>query len=252
MQLTESKLSVLKQVRLLIAIPGANWESDFGMSLANMVQELSVRPMAGVKSHAFSIMNTKGSRLGTIRHQLADTAVQSKSTHILFMDTDHAFPKQIAHVLMSRRCDVIAINCVTKTIPAVATARDYDAETPAGKPIPICCDVAVPVRRVWRVGMGVMLIDVDVFRRLEKPWFGQRWDPRINDDVGEDWYFCEQLEKAGIPIHIDQQLSPLVTHIGRAHYHWEMQTKPEPTAEEDPGHGSIRVVRSLSEVGLAS
>lgn len=250
MLLNESKVSILNQVRLLIAIPGANWESDFGMSLVNMVRELGQRPMAGVKNHAFSIMNTKGSRLGTIRHQLADAAVGSKSTHVLFLDTDHAFPAQLAHVLISRRCDVIAVNCVTKTIPAIATARDFDATEPAGKPVPIVADAEVMVRRVWRVGMGVMLINVEVFKRLEKPWFGQRWDPQINDDVGEDWYFCEQLEKAGIPIYIDQQLSPLVTHIGRAHYHWEMQPKYDERPEQP--ESPIQIVRNLNEVGLAS
>lgn len=249
MPLNEAKISVLGQIRLLVAVPGANWESDFGMSLANMVRELGQRPMAGVKNHAFSIMNTKGSRLGTIRHQLADAAVESKSTHVLFLDTDHAFPAALAHVLISRRCDVIAVNCVTKTIPAIPTARDFDENDPAGKPIPIEADTEIPVRRVWRVGMGAMLINVDVFKRLEKPWFGQRWDPRVNDDVGEDWYFCEQLEKAGIPIYIDQQLSPLVTHIGRAHYHWEMQPKP---TEQLQHESSIQVVKSLKEVGIGS
>lgn len=248
MQLIESKIDHLRQVRLLIAIPGKHWESDFGLCLANMVHDLS-KPLANVKSHAFSIYNTKGSILPQVREQLADIAVQSKSTHVLFLDTDHSFPPQLARVLISRRCDVIAVNCVTKTVPANATARLYNPEKPEGDQLRIVAEPLHPVQKVWRVGMGVMLVSVDVFHKLQKPYFGTKWDEKLQHHVGEDWFFCEKLEEAGVPIFVDEQLSPLVTHIGDVHFHWEMQGKPEEVVHPE---SSIHIVKSLDEVGLAA
>lgn len=247
MPLSEAHISILRHVRLLIAVAGKYWHADFGMCLAMMCQDLS-SPLSGVKDHAFSLYNTKGSILPQVREELADIAVKSKSTHVLFLDTDHSFPKQLARVLISRRCDVIAVNCVTKTVPAVATARSHDPKNFAGSPVRIQADAVIPVQRVWRVGMGAMLVDVDVFHKLKKPYFGTRWDEEQQHHVGEDWWFCERLEEAGIPIHIDNQLSPLVTHIGDVHFHWEMQAAPQ--KEEETLTSSLQVVGSLAEVGL--
>jgi hypothetical protein len=59
-----------------------------------------------------------------------------------------------------------------------------------------------------------MLIDVEVFKQIPKPWFMLDYMPEIDDFVGEDWYFCSLLEKAGIPIYVDHDASKRVGHIG--------------------------------------
>ncbi len=215
-------MSELAQVRLLIAVPGKHWEADFGISLAMLANDLTSAPLAGVGSHAFSICNIKGSILPQVREELLEQAIMSKSTHVLFLDTDHTFPRQLARVLISRRCDVIGVNCVTKTLPVVPTARQFSLEKREGIPIPIEENPSAAVSEVWRVGMGVMLIKIDALKDLRKPFFGTRWDEQTDHHVGEDWFFCEKLQKAGITIHIDNQLSPLVTHIGSLQYNWTM------------------------------
>lgn len=59
--------------------------------------------------------------------------------------------------------------------------------------------------------MGIMLIDMKIFKFLEKPWFGMRWEGG-EYLVGEDWWFCERVEAAKFDIFIDQGLSNEVRH----------------------------------------
>jgi len=73
------------------------------------------------------------------------------------------------------------------------------------------------LRRVWRVGMGVMLLNMQIFEVVKKPWFGMKWVRGAEGDsdeylVGEDWWFCERVEEAGLRIYIDQDLSNEVRH----------------------------------------
>lgn len=53
-------------------------------------------------------------------------------------------------------------------------------------------------------GMGCALINVDLFRRLNYPWYD--WVNYADDNRGslsEDLYFCERCRKKGIPIYTD-------------------------------------------------
>jgi hypothetical protein len=70
------------------------------------------------------------------------------------------------------------------------------------------------LEKVWRVGCGIMLIDLGVLASVPKPWFSIVYDDTMKDETGEDWFFCEQLEKAGIPRYVDHDASKYVGHIG--------------------------------------
>ena len=53
-------------------------------------------------------------------------------------------------------------------------------------------------------GMGCALINVDLFRQLNYPWYD--WVNYADDNRGslsEDLYFCERCRKKGIPIYTD-------------------------------------------------
>lgn len=65
--------------------------------------------------------------------------------------------------------------------------------------------------RVDVIGAGCMMMDVEVFRRLEKPYFKYSPDPRMKDPTmlkaSEDMWFCHQLYKAQIPIWMNSNIS---------------------------------------------
>ena len=66
-----------------------------------------------------------------------------------------------------------------------------------------------------------MLIDLSIMSRVAKPWFKVEWGDESNQ-YGEDWWFCQQFEKAGIPIFVDHELSWQVGHIGQMEYFHNM------------------------------
>jgi hypothetical protein len=68
------------------------------------------------------------------------------------------------------------------------------------------------------VGAGCMLIDLKIFDRIEKPWF--EWTQgRRPGGVSEDFYFCEKVRAAGIPIHIDNTVR--CDHIDWSQLNWK-------------------------------
>jgi len=222
---------LLEEVRLAIGIPTTGLvHSDFSLCLAMLSHDLSF-PLHMVKKHTFSIYFEKGSMLAQQRETIVEIAQAGKATHLLMIDTDHAFPQQLARVLLSRRVSVIAVNCVTKTFPAVATARD-DGGT-AGLPIRITAAPDTACRKVWRVGTGISLFDMKVFDKLKQPYFGVRWDEKRRRHVYEDWVLMEKLEAAGVPIYIDQQIAPLVQHIGTYSFSYLDQAAEEPEQRKE-------------------
>ena len=63
------------------------------------------------------------------------------------------------------------------------------------------------LRRVKRVGMHFFMAHRSVYEAIEPPWFKYHdADKRSAGNRGEDFYFCEQLEKAGVPLWVDRSV----------------------------------------------
>jgi hypothetical protein len=213
-----------KNPSVLIAVPSHSfWEADFGMSMLGLVAS-SVNPPEGFESLSIGVQNTKGSILPNLRQHLVRKAIEMEATHILFVDSDMTFPSWMLHRLLEARRPVVAANCVTKSLPPSPTARMRDG-TKHGKvlsQLDYRSDTAQEYVGVWRVGTGIMLIETNVFEKLEQPWFPLEWDEELGEVVGEDWGFCKRCEEAGIPIVVDTLLSHTIGHVGRLEYHPDM------------------------------
>jgi hypothetical protein len=168
----------------------------------------------GASDQSLVIIKKRGSILPQMRHQLLRQAVNSQTTHLLFLDTDQTFPSNTLHRLLQWRKPIVACNVAVKKVPSCPTARGFERQpvyTLAG---------ATGLKKVWRVGCGVMLIETDAIRSIPPPWFLDKWVsenpdyPDAEDYQGEDWGFCEVLEANRIPIYIDQGLSWEIGHIG--------------------------------------
>jgi hypothetical protein len=139
-------------------------------------------------------------------------------THALFIDTDQTFPMDAAHRLIAWKKPVVACNIPLKVMPSFPTARARSG-SPFGTPIfSMGRDNIVGLEKVWRVGAGVMMIDLSILEKIEKPWFEIRYSDKHAQFVGEDWYFVKKVEDAGFDVFIDHQLSRLVGHVGQFQY----------------------------------
>jgi hypothetical protein len=48
------------------------------------------------------------------------------------------------------------------------------------------------------------------------------YKPEVDAYQGEDWNMCEALEKAGVPIYVDHDLSKRIGHVGTFKYTHEV------------------------------
>lgn len=199
---------------VMIAIPsGSEWKADFGMSLAGLIASINKPLRNNRQIERLRLWNTKGSILSRSRQTLVEKAQEDKVSHILFLDSDMVFPEWALHRLLDLELMVVAANCATKQLPSTPTARYYDPMTLAGAQVYTKPNIPL-IEEVWRVGTGVMLINMKVFDKVLRPWFDITWNETLQDYTGEDWNFCQKVQNAGIPIHIDHMLSKHIGHIG--------------------------------------
>lgn len=199
---------------VMIAIPsGSDWKADFGMSLAGLIASINKPLRKGKQIEMLRLWNTKGSILSRSRQTLVEKAQEEKVSHILFLDSDMVFPEWTLHRMLDLELMVVAANCATKQLPSTPTARHYDPMTRAGEQV-YSNGTEKLIEEVWRVGTGVMLINMKVFDKVPSPWFDITWNEALQDYTGEDWNFCKKLQDAGIPIHIDHVLSQHIGHVG--------------------------------------
>jgi len=207
-----------KEIHLGVGVPGGTgyWVNDMAMSLIHLTTAMLTIPVPGYAKQQMSVLSSKSSLLPKARNELIVQALAQKCTHLLFIDTDQTFPSWTAHAMVSRRLPVVAANVPIKSIPSKPSARNYNPAWWGGDIVDTGPD-STGVQQVWRVGTGIMLVDLSILEKVQKPYFSTDW--RVMPDgteecIGEDWWFCERLEAAGIPIHIDHDVSIRVGHVG--------------------------------------
>jgi hypothetical protein len=220
-------VNTARHTKLAICVPTlGDWKADFGYSLAAMCVYISAALFEEGESREAVFFDKRTSNLPRSRQEALEDALMQDCTHALFIDTDQGFPMETAHRLLAWKKPVVACNIPLKTIPSFPTAR-HRGPTPFGVPV-YSNSSANPMglEKVWRVGSGVMMIDLSILKekdaqgnpKIPKPWFELRYSDKHQQFVGEDWYFCKKVEDAGFDIYIDHDLSRHISHVGNFQY----------------------------------
>ena len=189
---------------------------EFLASLVGLIVDFSENGQGG-DVHRLGLSIQRGSILPQLRHKIVRKALEIESTHILFADSDQDFPPYTLRALLSHRLPVVGANIATKILPSIPTARLKSGHS--GVPL---YPGGNGVIKVWRLGLGLVLVETEVFRKIDPPWFEVRYEPEIDDFMGEDWFFMSRLEAAGIGVYVDQDLSAEVGHWGELRYGLEL------------------------------
>lgn len=201
--------------KLAICIPSNGvWVADFGYCLAQMCVYCSSSLFFEGEAREVLFIDKRTSNLPRSRQECLEDALMQECTHALFIDTDQTFPADAAHRLLRAKKHVVAANIPLKVMPSFPTARARSA-SPFGAPIfSNSPDNPQGLEKVWRVGAGLMLIDLSILAKIPKPWFEIRYSDKHKQFVGEDWYFVKKCEDAGFDTWIDHDLSRHVGHVG--------------------------------------
>ena len=156
-------------------------------------------------------MATEGYTIAENRNSLAAKACQNDCSHLLMIDDDMVFPEYTLESLMRHDKDIVAINYHPRQFGdgymvwvkgEMAGARTPESRLPRTL---FECD---------GVGFGSVLIKTELFRKIERPWFGwQMYDTGMVKE-GEDFYFCRKAREAGYTIWCDPTIKPIF-HIGK-------------------------------------
>ena len=202
------EIESVKPVRIAIAVPCQDEvKTEFAFSLAAMVNCIHGQQIPGLE--ALAVMNRRTSVLPDSRNALAEMALKQDFTHMLWIDSDMRFPPDMLQRLLARDVPFVGINASMRRPPYRTTAMLKDRE------LLVTNKHSTGLEKVERVGMGVVLHEVEVLRRIKKPpyfSFGYVKHKRIHR--GEDYYFCEKVRRAGYQIYVDQDVSKDVGHIG--------------------------------------
>lgn len=144
-----------------------------------------------------------GTIIGNNRTLLVDQARMQLVSHILFIDSDMRFPANTIERLVAHDKDIVAANCKQRTQDQWTARVNGEFISSVGKE---------GIEKVDTVGFGVMLIKLEVFLKIEKPYFANPYDGVKL--IGEDVFFCEMAHRKDIDIFIDHDLSQDVKHIG--------------------------------------
>ncbi len=217
-----------RDLDVCVAIPSLeDWKAKFGISLAGIVAVFSMQ-IGAARSQNLRLFTKQGSILPKMRHELVDYAMKDGCSHLFFVDSDMEFPTNTLRNLLTREKKVIAANCAIKLFPSAPTARVFDPNNDRGKLL-FTRENSHGVQQVWRIGTGVMLLDLQALAFLPPPWFQVTWREDAKTYEGEDWNFCRSLEEHNVPIFIDHDVSKTIGHLGEMRYDYSLV---EPEVEE--------------------
>lgn len=175
----------------------------------------------------------RSSILPEARTELVKFALDADCTHALFLDSDMRFPKDTLVRLLAHREPIVGVNYARRRFPITPTASDENLQPVFVEPD---VDGLVPV---GHMGFGVVLVDLDVFRRIPGPWFQIGFLAATGKYVGEDVYFCALVHEHGLTPLVDNTLSREIAHLGEMEYRSEhtLQLRELAAPDETPVHG---------------
>lgn len=198
---------------IAICIPARDQvHTSFSYSLTNMACEWSVANVPN--GDKLALYHSKGTLIANQRQDLARVAIEGGATHILWLDSDMRFPKDTLTRLLAHDKPIVACNYATRRIPVKTVAFENDQDWTC-----VYTDEdSTGLQPVASVGMGVMLVDAEVYKAMPKPYFAIGYSAAADAFIGEDIYFCRKARTCGFEVLIDHDLSKEIRHIGEMDY----------------------------------
>lgn len=147
------------------------------------------------------------------RNELVRAALELRSiddgaefTHLLWLDSDHVFNRdmfcQLARHYARPEVDMISALYFNRNEPFLPVVYVKDTNESIYTHYPL---VEVPncLCEVDAVGFGAIMTKLDIFRKMEDPWF--HMTGRDGTHIGEDMSFCAHAKQEGYRIFLDGQ-----------------------------------------------
>lgn len=162
------------------------------------------------------------SNIASGRQHRVDDVVKGDCTHLLFIDDDMVFARDIVHKMLTEM-NKLTIEGHAKIAMGVNACRKspvdlfYTAKG-VGSDDFLKSKGESGVAEVGYCGLGVFLIPVNILREIPAPHFEVRWLEGTKEHQGEDFYFVNKLREHGVEVFVDQDISQTIGHAGEFIY----------------------------------
>jgi glycosyltransferase involved in cell wall biosynthesis len=185
--------------RVAIAVPSGDMvHADFAMAYAQLCMASAAFPL--------QLITVKSSIVAQARNNGVEHAREFGADYLLFLDSDMVFPPIVLLRLVLHRKDIVGATYTRRVAPYDALGSKL-AEQPAV--------LSGDLLEMHRIPTGCLLINMQVFDKLAKPYFRFDTDDK-GQIVGEDYVFCDRAREAGFRIWCDAFLSREIGHIGQS------------------------------------
>jgi GT2 family glycosyltransferase len=172
--------------------------ADFAMAYAQLCMASAGLPL--------QLITVKSSIVAQARNNGVELARGFGADYILFLDSDMLFPSTALFRLLLHRKDIVGATYTKRVAPFEILGTKL-AEQPAV--------LSGDLLEMQRIPTGCLLIKMDVFEKLSKPYF--RFDIDAQGAiVGEDYVFCDRAREAGFQIWCDAVMSREIGHLGQS------------------------------------
>jgi hypothetical protein len=187
-----------KLPHVAIAVPSGDMvHADFSRAYAELCMASAKLPL--------HLITVKSSIVAQARNNAVELAQNCGANFLLFLDSDMLFPPTVLFRLLLHRKDIVGATYTKRVAPYEILGTKLD-----NQPITSSGDLL----EMRRIPTGCLLINMQVFNKLTKPYFRFETDA-AGAIVGEDYVFCDRAREAGFQIWCDAVMSREIGHLGQ-------------------------------------
>ncbi len=160
--------------------------------------------------HVAQFIIQQGPYIHLNRDYVVLEAQKSDYTHLFFVDNDVCFAPASLDRLLAHDKDIVGAPYNMRTLPPQTMIKmmDEDGNMKGGS----IADLPKELFKCYALGTGCMLIKMDVFKKISRPWFFYGKFDEDEGGMGEDVFFCKKAHEIGYDVWCDPTIS--VGHIG--------------------------------------
>jgi len=176
----------------------SNFKLGVGLPLSfHMIPSAFFDSFITMEKPPFIYLRTSNGPIDQMRNSIVETAIDSGCSHLIMMDTDQVYHPQTITRLLSHRLP--AVGCLVYrryppfdplmlkgTLSKYETISEWEPNS---------------LVEVDATGTGCVMFDMDVFRKMSKPWF--KCSTHNGKPVGEDIGFFSRMRGDGYKIYVD-------------------------------------------------
>jgi hypothetical protein len=189
---------------VVVGVPSPDMiHTDFAFALCGLYMrsaQLRIRTV---------LANAKSTYVHAGRNILVDSAQAINATHLFFLDSDMTFPPEALAILLQHDKPIVGATYVRRVAPHGILGSTLDNTNAVA---------STGLVRMAEMPTGCLLIRMDCFDKIEKPFFRHALVPGEDRMVGEDILFCRTMVDLGVEIWCDMDLSMHLKHLGQKAY----------------------------------